>query len=845
MASVPSLPDTERVIRLWRAAEVFSPRPLPEPGARDNVADLTPGDPMPWEPRGRPSGRAGTWRHQVFGGVFRLGKVRGTLAGESALFTCTVSESGGLLSGPAVSECAWAAGQLALGDEGAASGDPSSWLTSASGAGRLPVARENLPDLRVPLTFETLSRFASELAELLGVTDLLAPGGLRVRSYPGSGSGAGDSPLAGYFAADLARAADAVRESAAGLPLLTFIAHAAHAGRPEASAGYADVRREPLTVRDGCAPGRMPPGRWPADLPLVLSEQFAVNEILARDAPLTAVDAPPGAEAAVLNDLVAAIVTERARVLAELPSPEAAFGAPLAWGSHSVAPPAPALTGFEILVSFTEPGAVPGLGTIGPGWRERAAGYFASTARLAGGDPWALIRAHLGDAAECRAFADRFWHGRVHGSEALFTAGEPIRSALRAGPDDPEAGGWPAAVAGFRSALAEAELLSTERMAAAAMLSRFSALEAECEDAYSALEEAEARAASLGTREPGAREAVIAAEDRRRAAIEDLRAHQADRPGLAVSMSTRLRAGREWYAAHAELRAVFDTAARDRDSALASVEELRAELARARRSATDARETANRLAAAMDALQAPVAAARKRWGDHVPEGPSYAETEDEALIERRENSAPWSDPEFAAARTGLFLSALGLHKSLILANAAVVEANLAAWTDIVTRPEDGPPAEVALAAWQSFFLVVPVVSASFRSIGSLFARLGRGSVGWLLAAGCGGVPPRHVTGALWRANRAVLTGTSAAAAAAGEEEESALSVASRATRYGTWLPDGTWTGLPLYSRPGASPAGGSPSGGGSSGFSSDSEMLRAVLSDLRQRARSRRTSRNV
>src|ERR1700761_9173621 len=42
-----------------------------------------------------------------------------------------------------------------------------------------------------------------------------------------------------------------------------------------------DVRREPLVVRDGCAPARTPAGRWPSDETLVRSEQFAVNEAVA------------------------------------------------------------------------------------------------------------------------------------------------------------------------------------------------------------------------------------------------------------------------------------------------------------------------------------------------------------------------------------------------------------------------------------------------------------------------------------------------------------------------------------------------------------------------------------
>src|SRR5579863_6772896 len=43
-----------------------------------------------------------------------------------------------------------------------------------------------------------------------------------------------------------------------------------------------DVRCEPLMVRDGCSPDRIPAGRWPSDGSLVRSEQFAVNEAIAQ-----------------------------------------------------------------------------------------------------------------------------------------------------------------------------------------------------------------------------------------------------------------------------------------------------------------------------------------------------------------------------------------------------------------------------------------------------------------------------------------------------------------------------------------------------------------------------------
>ena len=119
-----------------------------------------------------------------------------------------------------------------------------------------------------------------------------------------------------------------------------------------------DVRREPLAVRDGCAPERIPAGRWPSDEALVRSEQFAVNEAVAglvaggpgdggedgADAEgadwMFGVHAAPGTGVAeVFGDLVAAIVTERARRIAELASPAAAFGETRTWGPHTVTEP--------------------------------------------------------------------------------------------------------------------------------------------------------------------------------------------------------------------------------------------------------------------------------------------------------------------------------------------------------------------------------------------------------------------------------------------------------------------------------------------------------------------------
>jgi hypothetical protein len=896
------LRDAEQIVRFWQAVEIFSPEPLPGANVRENVTDVRAGDPMPWEAGARlaerPPAAGKVWRHQVFCGLFDLSRVRDALRiaygddqpgparfdapvrGQSALFACTVTADAVLVGDTVVSPCARAIGQVATAGAEAV-------LSKGKQTDR-SLAADGLA--RRPLTADDLREFAARLAERLGVASLLEPCGLRVRSYqaPAADDG-GDERwqlLGSSFDTDLTQVADALRAGNTGAPLAAFLRGSVEDSQDDrdSQGTRIDVRQEPLVVRDGISPSRIPPGRWVSDSPLARSEQFAVNEII-RSPGLFAVHAPPGTGTVpVFSDLIAAIVVERARRLAELSSPAAAFSRSSAWGPHTVSAPVPALTGFEIVLAAHEEDT--GLADIGARWRDRAAetDYFPSTARLADSDgTWALITARPGE----RSFVERFWHGSVRGTDVLFRAGESMPSALRRLKN--EVVDWPTAVARFRAALAEVSQLSSERTVAAAALTRLSVLEQAWEEASSTLEGAHQRCADLAQREQEVRASLLAAEERRRASLADLAAHQADQPRRVTVLSGRLASvlphgqddavpgeqddaapglngaaqngrdaaqpggrdgvvpgeeegtgrrglvgtilslpytGRLWLEMYRTLRAAYVAATEQRDAVLRDEQVLRADLAEARHATATAVGEVARLTADMAPLQESVVRARLRWGGQVPDGPSQAETEDATLIERREKAPAWADEEYAAARTELFLAALTLHKALIAAETETVERNLGALMDMLSPEGSQLPPEIALAAWQSFFLMVPVVRVAFEDVGSLFAGLGRGSIGWLLATSAGRLAPQQVLGGLWRANHAVLagdplreeptvmlpwSGQQALAKALGAAEEqapgraSAQQLADRTARYGTWVPaetsgESVWVGAPLRVR---------------------------------------------
>jgi hypothetical protein len=786
------------VIEFWRAVEMFSPPSIPAPRAADSVADYAPDELLPWvaghhlaEP---PSNKRLTRRHTVYLGVFRRRAIFEALepifppppdayeerqSGDSALLALTVSDKGCLLEDSTViSACAWATGRtLTLG--------PASprWLAGfrdhevdfRNAMENLYVFDEEGRPRPVPLDWEALLGCRESALAALGIdADQLEVGGFRIQSEV-VGSRTADVVdhdfLNSFIADDLARVAGAARRGQVGAALRAYLTPAAELD----ITARIDVRKRLDEVRRATDPDRVPLGRWPADprRPLALGQQLAVNEATAMGrggGPLFAVNGPPGTgKTTMLRDLVAALVTERAERLAELTDPRDAFleAEPHRWRTlaydRTVPTLRPELTGFEMVVASSNNGAVenvtlelPSAAAIDPVWRERArdledlrtlaelAGDGGKEAESPGRDrdkiAWALIAARLGRRRHRRQFVDSVWWGGTHDKEDNPRPG--LRALLGEWRRMRDPVSWAEEVAAFREARDRTASLRDERLAVAAALDRLRELPPELQ--------------AMREKERAGDDRVDASRGRREELSEALRGYRED---LRRLTSEREEDGRP-FVLRFMARAAWRERDRSRAAEIATLEERRLDDEAELNPLEAEVEDHEKSLAAIARLTAEIEE-RRRVLDAYLRKPGAVLPDDDWLADReaRELRAPWSDVEWNEARTELFLAALDLHRAFLVGAAKEMGDALDGAMDVVSgaAPADLSPA-ACLAAWQAFFLVVPVVSTTFASLGRLFDRLAPEALGWLLVDEAGQATPQSSVGGLWRARRAVIVG---------------------------------------------------------------------------------------
>ena len=185
-----------------------------------------------------------------------------------------------------------------------------------------------------------------------------------------------------------------------------------------------------------------------------------------------------------------------------------------------------------------------------------------------------------------------------------------------------------------------------------------------------------------------------------------------------------------------------------------------------------------------------------------------------------QNSSPWVTKSLTQARVNLFLEAMHVHEVFIQYTKSKLRGCLDGFVNLNSGELKNHP-DVIQPIWDALFLVVPVISTTFASIGNMFKGLEKESLGWLFIDEAGQAIPQAAVGAIWRAKHTIVVGdpfqiqpvvtipNSIIADIAQRYHvssddvsvsSSVQTIADRANYYGKKMrnEDGNWIGVPLW-----------------------------------------------
>lgn len=548
---------------------------------------------------------------------------------------------------------------------------------------------------------------------------------------------------------------------------------------------------------------RMPAGRWPGEdeQSMSLMQQFAINTLdeTLTETGLYSVNGPPGTgKTTMLRDLVARNVVKRAKVLASLPSPGAAFGEDVYANIDDQLKPIktliPELTGFEMVVASSNNAAVenvtrelPQSKALGAAYHDlaylkpvgqklaaqhdkRDDGKLHVDALTPGKECWGLIATSLGKKGNRTTFGERAFFKPISQCEAHDDAEHystlvPALKTLAEGRDAKR--DFHSAQRAFKEAERQVETIQKE-------LKRLQDLQ------------------RLETQTDAVRRKA--------------EAHQGFAARIALWKSQRQATKVPFW----PLGAYFKNRA-----VLQQIKQ------REQRATQQAEVSQQRLASIERRLET------ERY-ECAPLKENYADVllPDEALdleMPEVQRTSFGHCQALNQARGQLTARAFELHQAWLVA--AYTDKNNKLWPTVGSLMPvlNGgvDDRDAAKALWQMLFMIVPVVSSTFASVSNQFQALNEGEIGWLFVDEAGQASPQQAVGALWRAKRAVVVGDPlqiepvftvpaglVEAMAKGEFDRdwykwsptvsSVQVVADRANPYGTnEISDEFWVGSPL------------------------------------------------
>lgn len=601
--------------------------------------------------------------------------------------------------------------------------------------------------------------------------------------------------------------------------------------------GRADIGKRinlsdhPAVLQSCLTPEYYPDGCWPSPYCASLMQQFAINRVMddlsgKKQEGLFSVNGPPGTgKTTLLRDIIAAILVQRAHHMIQFDEPAKAFTkleetkksegyVPFIYEPHA------SICDGGIVVASSNNGAVENISKELPlkkevkGYADRL-GYFRTVSEgCVDPEHWGLIAAVMGSKKNQRKLIDAIWNKSPKARK------QTLYQSLRDTQQAPTQAQWQETVTSFRNKLQAVRREKQRLMEGMKEAAQWTDLPRMVEEADRHVLDELQELEKLTQGKQTFLSETQAGNERQRMALEEARREQ----------EQVLQSRPHWlsYWISREKRVSYQA----RLEAVASKIERLTQQVREHDELLQVHE--QRLSVQRTKLKQ-VQGERERYAPLMEVCAELKGAYTDASFchkintrEAQENS-PWYSEELKKLESELFVEAMKVNECfLLMANqtsdrnisgrnlSGRIETTLDRFFKFLKSGEDLNEQQIR-AMWNTFWLVIPVVSSTFASIQRMFGNLGPGSIPWLFIDEAGQAVPQAAAGALWRCKRAVVVGDpfqiepvvttpDAIIKELGnhfdlkwEQMDSTLSVqrmADRVNRYG-WTMNDDWVGSPL------------------------------------------------
>jgi hypothetical protein len=571
--------------------------------------------------------------------------------------------------------------------------------------------------------------------------------------------------LNSFFVNDLQKVTEAFAQDNCGAGIKSFLREKEIS---EAKKSNLDDRK---VLEEFVAPQYIPLGRWASDDQKYqsLMQQAGVNLALSKNeqnGSLFSVNGPPGTgKSTLLRDIIAALMVERAMCLTRFENPHDAFvqvaEIPVSNGVKiPLFKPDSKIVGYEIVVASSNNTAVqnitqeiPGKDSIGQDYLNEAA-YFQQVAEnVFGGNkkiqPWGMVAAVLGNSDNRQKFIQRFWFDEPTEDKLnAVSLRSFLRDAKSVSIDD-----WKREKAKFHELRNQVSSILEQRQKYFDVLKEQNRLSRERENNARKLENSQKELQEIKESELRISNNLSSLKsrlDEKRKNIETIAQTKPSVICFLLSIFFKQQIVEEFNQSMDSARLEFE-----QTKSKISVLETKAEAIENKRFQTIQNVQS------LEKVQKLILEAERLNNETLETGKQNLDAEafaDEDWWKRDGNElqlrAPWLDKDLNNLRARLFLQAMKLHEVFVRVARTKIRQNLSLWAGNAHLESQ----EFYRFLWQTFFLVVPVVSTTFASFGRMFADLGRESLGWLLIDEAGQAVPQAAAGAIWRTKNTVIVG---------------------------------------------------------------------------------------